>query len=96
MNQLGLKAYRFSIAWSRVLPTGSGEINQKGLDFYERLVDALLAAGIIPFVTLYHWDLPQVLQDDDGWLNRETCHRFADYASLLASRLGVRSNIGQL
>ena len=67
MKDLGLKAYRFSIAWPRILPAGRGEVNQAGIDFYSQLVDALLEAGIEPWVTLYHWDLPQALQDEGGW-----------------------------
>ncbi len=90
MQTLGLSAYRFSVSWPRVLPTGRGQINAAGLDFYDRLVDGLLAAGITPFLTLYHWDLPQALQDQGGWLERETCQAFADYAQLLAARLGDR------
>src|SRR5206468_3435112 len=73
MKQLGLKAYRFSVSWPRVLPTGRGQINPAGLDFYDRLVDEVLAAGIDPFLTLYHWDLPQTLQEAGGWDNRDTC-----------------------
>src|SRR5215469_1108478 len=81
MARLGLRAYRFSIAWPRILPQGQGTVNQAGLDFYDQLVDALLANHIIPFITLYHWDLPQALQDNKGgWLNRDTASRFSDYA----------------
>ena len=87
---LGVGAYRFSVAWPRIQPTGAGRPNPAGLDFYERLVDALLARGISPFATLYHWDLPQALEDDGGWLNRETALRFADYAGHVADRLGDR------
>jgi beta-glucosidase len=90
MRQLGLRAYRFSTAWTRVLPTGRGPANQAGLDFYDRLVDGLLAAGIEPFLTLYHWDLPQALQEQGGWGERATAYLFADYAALLARRLGDR------
>jgi beta-glucosidase len=90
MKQLGVKAYRFSIAWPRVMPNGSGPINAKGLDWYDRLVDALLEANIQPFVTLYHWDLPQALQDQGGWGNREVSSRFADYAAVMTRRLGDR------
>jgi len=90
MAQLGLKAYRFSIAWPRVQPDGKGIINLKGLDFYDHLVDALLAHDIQPFVTLFHWDLPQALQDEGGWTNRQTSDYFADYASTVAERLGDR------
>ena len=87
---LNLNAYRFSIAWPRVLPEGRGGVNHKGMDFYSRLVDALLAKGITPLVTLYHWDLPQALQDGGGWLNRRTTDFFADYAALCARSLGDR------
>jgi beta-glucosidase len=90
MRQLGIKAYRFSTAWTRVLPNGRGRINSQGLDFYDRLVDALCAANIEPLLTLYHWDLPQVLQDEGGWDNRNTCYAFADYAALMVKRLGDR------
>lgn len=88
MKRMGLKAYRFSISWSRVQPTGRGKVNEKGLDFYTRLVDALHRNGIEPFVTLYHWDLPQALEDEGGWLNRDTCYAFADYAALIARHFG--------
>ncbi len=90
MAELGLKAYRFSIAWSRILPEGRGKVNPAGLDFYSRLVDALLERGIEPYITLYHWDLPQALQDRGGWAARDTAQYFADYAHLVASRLGDR------
>ncbi len=90
MGRLGLKAYRFSIAWPRVIPGGCGPANLAGLDFYDRLVDALLAANIQPFVTLYHWDLPQALQERGGWGNRDVCGSFAEYAALMARRLGDR------
>lgn len=90
MTELGLGAYRFSIAWPRILPQGRGMVNPAGLDFYERLVEALLARGITPFVTLYHWDLPQALQDRGGWPNRDTAHYFADYVHVVARRLGDR------
>jgi len=90
MRQLGLKAYRFSISWPRVLPMGRGSVNQAGLDFYDRLVDRLLAANIQPFVTLHHWDLPQALYNVGGWLNRDIGLDFADYAILMAKRLGDR------
>ncbi|WP_240037718.1 GH1 family beta-glucosidase [Glycomyces paridis] len=90
MKELGVGAYRFSIAWPRVRPTGSGPVNPAGLDFYERLVDALLDAGITPMATLYHWDLPQPLEDRGGWLDRDTAHRFGEYAALAAERLGDR------
>jgi beta-glucosidase len=90
MSELGLGAYRFSISWPRVLPAGSGAPNEKGLEFYDRLVDALLANGIRPFVTLYHWDLPQALQDKGGWASRDVVERFGEYADLVARRLGDR------
>lgn len=90
MKELGLGAYRFSVAWSRILPQGSGAINQAGLDFYDRLVDALLEKGITPSATLYHWDLPQALQEKGGWVNRDTACAFADYAEIMARRLGDR------
>ncbi|MBK9219103.1 MAG: beta-glucosidase [Uliginosibacterium sp.] len=88
--ELGLNAYRFSISWPRVQPDGKGEWNQNGLDFYDRLIDGLLKRGIAPHVTLYHWDLPQALQDDGGWNNRATCYRFAEYACKLAEHFGDR------
>lgn len=90
MRQLGLKAYRFSTSWSRVLPAGRGRINPKGLDFYDRLVDRLCAANIEPLLTLYHWDLPQALQEEGGWDNRHTAYAFADYTALMVKRLGDR------
>src|SRR5579884_2238886 len=91
MRELNLEAYRFSIAWPRILPTGRGQVNVAGLDFYDRLVDALLAANIEPFITLYHWDLPQALQDEvGGWGSRETAYAFADYADVVSRRLGDR------
>ncbi len=90
MSGLGLTAYRFSVAWPRVVPTGSGEVNRSGLAFYDRLVDGLLEAGIRPFVTLYHWDLPQGLQDLGGWPERDTAYRFAEYAAVVAESLGDR------
>ncbi len=91
MGDLHMQAYRFSIAWPRILPTGRGQVNPAGLDFYERLVDALLAAHIEPFVTLYHWDLPQALQDEvGGWGSRQTAEAFAEYVSIVARRLGDR------
>lgn len=90
MRELGTNAYRLSVAWPRVVPGGDGPVNAKGLAFYDRLVDALLAAGITPSVTLYHWDLPQVLQDRGGWPERETAEHFAEYAGLVAARLGDR------
>src|SRR3954447_8996620 len=88
MAELGLPAYRFSIAWPRVLPEGAGRIEQRGLDFYRRLVDELLGRGIEPWLTLYHWDLPQALQDRGGWADRDVAARFADYAGVVHDALG--------
>ncbi|MCB9458473.1 MAG: beta-glucosidase [Anaerolineaceae bacterium] len=91
MKQINLEAYRFSIAWSRILPTGRGHINQAGLDFYSALVDGLLAADITPFVTLYHWDLPQALQDDgDGWQRRGIVDDYLAYVDIVSRTLGDR------
>ena len=92
MKELGLQSYRFSISWPRVLPAGSGQgpVNPKGLDFYDRLVDELLAAGILPHATLYHWDLPQALQDLGGWPNRDCVDWFVEYARIMFDRLGDR------
>ncbi|HEX5816249.1 MAG TPA: GH1 family beta-glucosidase [Methylomirabilota bacterium] len=90
MRSLGTNAYRFSVSWSRVMPQGRGTVNAAGLDFYERLVDALLAGGIEPMVTLYHWDLPAALDDRGGWLNPEVAQWFADYASVLFRKLDGR------
>lgn len=90
MKELGLNAYRFSVSWARLLPRGRGQVNPAGVDFYSRLVDALLEAGIEPFVTLYHWDLPQALQDGGGWPARATAEAFAEYADLLSRTLGDR------
>ncbi|MFG3043680.1 GH1 family beta-glucosidase [Streptomyces sp. NPDC048241] len=90
MRQLGVDTYRLSVAWPRVMPGGDGPVNPKGLAFYDELTDALLEAGIIPSVTLYHWDLPQVLQDRGGWPERDTAEHFAAYASAVAERLGDR------
>lgn len=90
MKRLGVQAYRFSVAWPRVLPQGSGSANEPGLAFYDRLIDELLAAGIEPWLCLYHWDLPQALEDRGGWTNRESVKWFADYATLIAMRFGDR------
>jgi beta-glucosidase len=90
MKAIGLMGYRFSIAWPRVFPSGRGGLNRKGLDFYSNLVDALLEKGIQPAATLYHWDLPQELQDKGGWTSRDTARYFADYAAAVFSRLGDR------
>ena len=90
MAELGLNAYRFSISWPRVIPTGTGAVNPAGIAFYDRLVDALLARGITPFVTLYHWDLPQALQDRGGWGSRDVADWFGDYAATVGRALGDR------
>ncbi len=90
MKQLGLKAYRFSVAWPRLLPNGTGKVNEAGIQFYSDLVDELLANGIEPFVTLYHWDLPLRLQEKGGWCNPESREWFAEYTALVADRLGDR------
>lgn len=90
MRELGLAAYRFSVSWPRVLPRGRGRTNEKGLDFYDRLIDGLLTAGIEPWLCLYHWDLPQSLDDLGGWTNRDVAGWFADYAVLVAKRYGDR------
>ena len=90
MKDLGLKTCRFSIAWSRIFPNGSGAPNQKGVDHYKQFVDALLAAGVEPFCTLYHWDLPQALEDKGGWQNRDTAQLFADYAGYVAAQMSDR------
>jgi beta-glucosidase len=87
---LGVNAYRFSVGWPRIQPDGRGPAVTAGLDFYDRLVDAIVGAGITPVPTLYHWDLPQALEDEGGWLNRDTSYRFAEYASLVVDRLGDR------
>ncbi len=90
MSDLGLQAYRFSVAWPRVQPDGRGPANRRGLDFYQALVEELLEAGIRPFVTLYHWDLPQALQDRGGWTDRDTVGRYAEYVDLVTGVLGDR------
>jgi beta-glucosidase len=87
---LGVNAYRFSIAWPRVFPTGRGRLERRGLDHYSRLIDALLERGVAPVVTLYHWDLPQALEDEGGWLARETAERFAEYAAACFDAHGDR------
>ncbi|MDR3438388.1 GH1 family beta-glucosidase [Telmatospirillum sp.] len=90
MRDIGVDAYRFSVAWPRVLPRGRGAVNQVGLDFYDRLIDGVLEAGITPWLTLYHWDLPQALDDLGGWTNRDCAGWYADYAALVARRFGDR------
>ena len=91
MKEMGLKAYRFSVSWPRVLPKGRGAANEKGLDFYDRLIDELMAAGIQPWLTLYHWDLPQALEDEcGGWASPDIARHFGDYATLIARRYSDR------
>ena len=90
IRELGLDAFRFSISWPRVLPNGTGRVNAAGLDYYDRIVDELLASGIEPYVTLYHWDLPQALEDSGGWPSRATVEAFTEYAEAVVSRLGDR------
>lgn len=90
MKQLGLQAYRFSVSWSRILPEGTGRVNQKGLDFYSRLVDALVENGIEPLLTLYHWDMPAALDDRGGWLNRDCAQWFAEYGEVMYRALDGR------
>lgn len=90
MRDFGIQVYRFSIAWPRIVPSGRGAVNQKGIDFYSRLVDGLLAAGIRPIPTLFHWDLPQALQETGGWPNRDSVAAFADYADIISRALGDR------
>ncbi len=90
LNNLNLNAYRFSLAWPRILPNGTGSINQKGIDHYNRLIDGLLERGIAPAATIYHWDLPQALEDKGGWLNRDTAQYLADYAAICADVFGDR------
>ena len=93
MKRLNLKSYRFSTSWPRVLPEGTGKVNQKGLDYYSRLADALLEAGIRPFCTIYHWELPQALEERGGWPNRDLASYFADFAAVLAKNLGDRITV---
>lgn len=90
MKELGLKAYRFSVSWPRLLPDGTGRVNEAGIRFYDELINELLAAGITPFLTLYHWDLPQALMEKGGWCNRESAEWFAEYTRLVAERFGDR------
>ena len=88
MKEMGVNSYRFSFSWSRVLPEGIGNVNQKGLDFYKRLIDSLLENGITPNATLYHWDLPQTLEDKGGWVNRDVKDWYGEYASLMFREFG--------
>ena len=93
LKKLNLKSYRFSTSWPRIQPEGTGAVNQRGLDYYRRLTDALVAAGIRPFCTIYHWDLPQALEDRGGWPNRDLAGYFADFAAILAKNLGDRITV---
>jgi beta-glucosidase len=90
LTRLGVNAYRFSLAWPRIQPTGSGPVERRGLDHYDRVIDGLLERGIEPLVTLYHWDLPQPLEDEGGWLSRDTAERFAEYARICFDAYGNR------
>lgn len=90
MKEMGVNAYRFSTAWPRIIPDGGGSVNEKGLAYYDRLVDALLEAGVEPFITLYHWDLPQALEDKGGWANRATIDAYVRYSDVVVHRLGDR------
>jgi beta-glucosidase len=90
LKAIGVNSYRFSVSWPRVLPNGTGSVNPEGLDFYDRLVDALLEAGIIPHLTLFHWDYPQALQDRNGWMNPDSSNWFADYTEVIVNQLGDR------
>ncbi len=90
MRELGLDAFRFSVAWPRILPDGRGRVNERGLDFYDRLVDELLGSGITPFATLFHWDTPQTIEDAGGWPSRHTVEAFSEYVEVVVSRIGDR------
>src|SRR6202020_1352373 len=93
LKRLNQKSYRFSTSWARVQPSGTGPVNQKGIDHYSRLVDTLMEAGLRPFCTIYHWDLPQALEDRGGWPNRDLASYYADYAGILAKHLGDRITV---
>ncbi len=90
MAEMGLESYRFSISWARILPKGTGEINQKGIDFYNNLIDECLKYGIVPFVTLYHWDLPLALEKEGAWLNKNTVDAYIEYANVCFNAFGDR------
>lgn len=90
MAEMGLESYRFSISWARILPTGDGEVNEKGIEFYNNLIDECLKYGIVPFATLYHWDLPLPLEKDGGWTNKRTAEAFVKYAEICFKAFGDR------
>ena len=90
MAEMGLESYRFSISWARILPTGDGEVNEKGLEFYNNVINECLKYGIVPFVTLYHWDLPLTLEEDGGWTNKRTAEAFVKYAEICFKAFGDR------
>jgi 6-phospho-beta-glucosidase len=90
MAEMGLESYRFSVSWARIIPDGDGEINEKGIEFYNNVIDECLKYGIVPFVTLYHWDLPQSLEADGGWVNKRTIRAFAKYAEVCFRAFGDR------
>ena len=94
MKQIGLHAYRLSVSWPRVLPEGVGKVNEKGLDFYDKLIDELLRAGITPYVTLFHWDFPLSLYHRGGWLNRDSASWFADYSAIVVKNSAIGSSTG--
>jgi Beta-glucosidase/6-phospho-beta-glucosidase/beta-galactosidase len=90
MKELGIKAYRFSLSWPRIMPDGTGAINEKGIEFYSNLIDELIAAGITPYITLFHWDYPYALHKRGAWMNPDSSDWFADYAKVVAERFGDR------
>ena len=94
MKELSMNAYRFSLSWPRIMPEGNGQVNEKGLDFYDRMVDSLLERGITPYITLFHWDLPYELYLKGGWLNPDMPEWFAEYTSAVMNRLSDRWIIG--
>ena len=93
VSELGVNSFRFSVSWPRIVPAGRGEVNDKGFGFYDRLVDALLEAGIKPLIALYHWDLPQTLEDGGGWTNRATVDAFAEYSRVVGEHFGDRVSL---
>ncbi len=90
MAEIGIESYRFSVSWPRIIPDGDGEVNQKGIDFYNNLIDECLEYGIVPFITLYHWDMPQNLEEDGGWTNKRTVNAFVKYAEVCFKAFGDR------